>query len=568
MVAGISLAREDKSIYLQAEPSTAIENVTVEALEQLFTASDYARSRRRSAAIFHDCYSEMQRYFNSTPKPKIAFKYVIAEDSDARVEIKVADDGMSAEARFSQGEGGLSLSKSQVLQALRNAGVTSGIQRPAIDQLLAHSQGENCHEPLSIVIAKGKRPINGLDARFKPLVDDARKRVLRPQEREGGRVDMRDLGKLVSVNEGQAILEKLPPTKGQHGFTVKGQKLEASDGQDRELSAGNGVVVDPENNLRLLADRVGIPTFNDNSANVDEVLSLTNVDVSTGHIDFTGSVIVSGNVAEGMRVKAGGDITIAGYVDAAELHADGSITVSKGVIGKQLDEHESILAEHEDDDSVATLSTNVVAAGSVWVSYAQYAKLVGHSGVIVDKQTTHCHIVSQGTVCFGGEGKAAKGKLVGGLVETTSDLYCGQMGAPAGAKTRILFLVPNIASPEEIELGSLRTELANIVSHLRKLSVLSHNIQTMEASDRQVQFRRKLQQELPASQARLHEVQARIKELLAIEPPRPQLKAVATKHAYPNVQAEYLQERLRLREARGPTVLLLDGRELRVDSYS
>ena len=55
--------------------------------------------------------------------------------------------------------------------------------------------------------------------------------------------------------------------------------------------------------------------------------------MASGNIQFDGSVVIQGDVAKGMSVKATGDIEVAGIVEMASLEAGGNITVKSGVIG-------------------------------------------------------------------------------------------------------------------------------------------------------------------------------------------------------------------------------------------
>ena len=61
------------------------------------------------------------------------------------------------------------------------------------------------------------------------------------------------------------------------------------------------------------------------------------VDVSTGNIDFIGSVTVKGSVFEGFRVTSKKDIIVQGSANGAELFADGNITVRIGAINSKIE---------------------------------------------------------------------------------------------------------------------------------------------------------------------------------------------------------------------------------------
>ena len=52
-----------------------------------------------------------------------------------------------------------------------------------------------------------------------------------------------------------------------------------------------------------------------------------------GNINFTGSVVIHGDVLEGYSVKAKGDITVMGIVEGARLSAGGDILLHKGMRG-------------------------------------------------------------------------------------------------------------------------------------------------------------------------------------------------------------------------------------------
>jgi len=388
----------------------------------------------------------------------------IGQRRDAKLEFRISEDKMEAEAVVTAPYGGVSLSNEQVLNHLRNAGISKGIRKKAIEQIVTHTREAPPGATLSVPIARGKQPVNGEDTQFIPLVDDARQRVLKPQAKDEHRVDMRDLGGIASVKEGVDVLERVPPTSGIPGMTVTGEKIAAEDGKDKPLKPGTGTELSPTNPNRLRATLTGMPSFVENSCTVDDVLALQGVDVSTGHIDFDGSVFINGNVTPGMRVYADGDITVNGYVDSANLNAKGNITVTKGVIGHHRDPE--LL---EEDGSYPSHSTRIVADGTIWVAYSQYATLIPKHGLFVEKQLTHCQVITPGKIHIGGEAGAASGKIIGGQLEIANDVFVGQLGAPAGTRTRILFNIPDTSAEQEEEQRQLAETLAVLVLKKKKL---------------------------------------------------------------------------------------------------
>src|SRR5690625_7810254 len=100
---------------------------------------------------------------------------------------------------------------------------------------------------------------------------------------------------------------------------------------------------------------------------VDPNLKVQNVDLSTGNIDFDGSLEVTGDVTSGFVVRASGDIVVRGMGEKAEIHARKNLTVAGGVIGEEVgrDEHNQL-----------RLRTQLRAGGNLsakWVSPADLA---------------------------------------------------------------------------------------------------------------------------------------------------------------------------------------------------
>jgi len=557
---GLKFSMQTHIVYVEMMHTLNPAQLTVEELETEFRQSTYGKARIIGNAM-NNALQEAKRYRQENPNSKHNMRFKVAEVIDSELTISIDEELMEAEAHVIAPYGGKELTKGDILTSLREHEVTAGIRREAIEQIIEHTQTALPGLPLEVTIARGRKPVNGLDTRFKPLVQDARKRILKPQERGDGTVDMRDLGKQFSVKVGEAILRCIPATKGREGFNVKGEKLPATDGAERDLKAGAGTIINPENPLELIADKHGLPLFTDNTAEVDEVLNMANVDVGTGHVDYEGSVIVSGSVGEGMRVKATGDIIIAGYVDSAEINAGGNITVTKGVIGRQL-AHD----DEDDDHNFAPLSTRLIASGSVWVSYAQYAMLIGKHGVIADKQLTHCHVITQGNLCIGGEGKNATGKLIGGVVETTADVATGQLGAPAGTKTRIYFQQPLDASEADIELASLRTHLQQALGVMKKLLIAKQKLnEVLTLTDRQIEMKKRIDDEIAHQNNTIATLKGRVNMVLDAPAPDLSLQAIASRQLFPGAIVRFEDKFLRVKERRGGTVIALLNRDLIMD---
>ncbi|REL27845.1 DUF342 domain-containing protein [Thalassotalea euphylliae] len=363
-------------------------------------------------------------------------RYEILTRKDATITIQIGSEEMSAEAEITSAMGGAHLTAKAILDAAKAAGVKKGFSKEDLLKL-AHMAAKA--EPGTLVkhaIAAGREAVNGKDARIKPLVQSAQERILRPKKQEDGRVDMRDLGDIICVRIGEPLAKKIPLTQGIKGYTVTATPLLPEPGQDALLTPGEGTVVSPKNENVLISTKVGLPKIIDNGMEVDEIYKISNVDVGSGHIDFQGSVIIDGDVNEGMKVKATGDITIGGFVESAQLTAGGDITIASGIIGKKQD-----LDGQDSDIRDFKMSATIRAVGNLFAKYCQYADIQCNGNIRIENQLMHS-LIDVGGVLWVGEEDKANGKLIGGLVSASSSIHAGIVGATAGSKTLINFEKP------------------------------------------------------------------------------------------------------------------------------
>ncbi|ASP46980.1 DUF342 domain-containing protein [Cognaticolwellia beringensis] len=357
-------------------------------------------------------------------------KYQILERRDATVAFEIDSDNMSASAEITTALGGKHFSAKEILDAAQAANVCKGFSKDQLVKIAERATKEPAGSIVKGEIARGKLPIDGKDAYIKHLVQSAQDRILRPKEREDGSVDMRDLGDIICVKIGDPLAKKIPHTDGIPGYTVTGEVLEPSPGNDIEMRIGDGTVLSEKNTSILVSTLVGLPRIIENGMEVDSVYHLKKVDVSTGHVKFKGSVIIDGDVGEGMKVTATGDISIGGFVESATLDAGRDITIGTGIIGKkqEVDALES---------SQVNLSVNIKAGGKVYAKYSQYADISCDS-LRIENQIMHNIIIVDKTLWVGNKDKA-NGKLIAGYVSAGESVRAGTIGATAGGFTVITF---------------------------------------------------------------------------------------------------------------------------------
>lgn len=405
-------------------------------IKELFSQSEVA-----ACYLLDNLVSDFVALYNQkigelTSSESIEFSSPIAERRHAKAKIIVASDSMSAKVELSGPYGGEVLSANQILRLVTKQGVTMGIDKAAVEKLAADGETSQPGQVIIAEIARGQQPVKGDDSFFEPQTKNARDRVLQPQEvDDSGKVDMRNLGELISVKPGDCLVKRHLPTHGKPGFTVKGDALSAIPGELLDFEVGEGTQVSETDENVLIALNAGLPYLTERGARVDDVLELKGVDVSTGHIDFDGGVIVNGNVAEGMRLKAKGNVTINGFVENAYLEVDGDVTVLSGIIGRKVDD-EQISEDTE-------FSCQINASGVVCSKYIQYARVSSDRDVQFSSQISHSFIRAKSVV--GGSEKSPLGKIISGCFQVDQFLACATIGAPASTALHIT-LYPNYQS--------------------------------------------------------------------------------------------------------------------------
>ena len=373
---------------------------------------------------------------NSVLKPLQAGKegkevrYQILRRIDASIEIKLDSDEMGCSAEVTAAQGGKHLTAKSILNAAKEAGINKGFSKEQLIKLAQLAAREPAGSIVNAQIAWGKEAENGKDSQIKPLVESAQTRILKPKERDDGSVDMRDLGDIICVKVGDPLAQKIPFTHGKPGYTVTGTPLEPVPGEDVELQPGEGTQISPKNENVLVSTLIGLPRFIENGMEVDEVYKIKNVDISTGHVKFLGSVIIEGDVCEGMKVEATGDISVGGFVESATLIAGGDITTGSGIIGKKYDT-ETI------DIKDFSMSVNIQSGGDIFAKYCQYAD-ISCNNLRIENQLMHSMLNVKERVWVGKEDKA-DGKLIAGYIKAGTSVSAGIVGATAGANTVVTF---------------------------------------------------------------------------------------------------------------------------------
>jgi uncharacterized protein len=419
----LELSQQGQTVSLRVEP---LANAEMEVSRGDVYAA-LSNINANQFFIFENAIDSALEVFNSDSESNLSVEpktIIIAEKRSATLIVKTSPDLMTASMTIVGAYGGNNVMANELLSALKDNHIIKGIRKVQLQELLTKGQDLAAGDRVTLTVAFGKPAEDGTDSQFKPLVEDISQRVLRPQHKADGTVDMLNLGEMVTVTTSQAIMRRIPATPGVVGFNVIGNDIDCVAGQEVPFTVGDGTAISENNENLLVATKSGIPLITPNGMQVDDALIVKGVNATTGHINFDGSVVVQGDVTSGMKVTATGNISVSGFVELAELNAGGDVVVVNGVIGKP---------QHSNDGHLACF---IKAKGKVTSKFAQYVEIDAGNNVELSLHALHCHIRSQGEVIVLDQFKR-HGTLSGGIIEAAYSVKALNIGSLAGTPTEI-----------------------------------------------------------------------------------------------------------------------------------
>lgn len=244
------------------------------------------------------------------------------------IEIVASASKLKAYLRIKTLDDKVKIPAQQVILKLREEGIVYGFNVSGIRKYLDEKDFFK-----ELVIAEGKHPIDGKDAEiiFNFQTDDK----IEFREREDGSVDFKNLDNIKSINHGGLLCTLVPETIGEDGKDIFGNVIPAKPGKAKELKLGRNTTLS-EDGLKLHSKVDGCIVVSGDTVNVENIYKVSDVDQLTGNIDFVGSVLVSGDVKAGFKIKAKGDVVIKGMVEACMIETEGDITIGSGMNGRDI----------------------------------------------------------------------------------------------------------------------------------------------------------------------------------------------------------------------------------------
>lgn len=327
--------------------------------------------------------------------------------------------------------------------------VIYGIDKDRLQNLLyLTKKGEASEE--KYLIAKGTKPIDGCDGDLLIIGDSYEEdNKIRNYHYINERIDFRyyQQFKPLFVDSGDIIGFYTPPTKGSFGVNVKGNTIKAKDGSDVNFNLGENVYIQ---NNKIYSKAKGILNYKSEGShiyiNVENVLVIdSNIDYSTGNIQFPGTIVIKGDIMPSFEVVSGKDIYVDG-INSATAKAEGDIIVTNGITGGKLDNKYS----------------NVKAKGIIKARFIQFSNVESDNKIIASKHIIHSNLYSNDKIELTG----FPGSLIGGKLIALNGIIANRMGTKINIPT---LLSIGVNYKDHITYQNLLLELKKLSSQLDKI---------------------------------------------------------------------------------------------------
>lgn len=222
--------------------------------------------------------------------------------------------------------GGSEIDEDAVKKLLSDNSVTSGINETLISAICQKKKYMQIFE-----IARGTEAVNGKDGYIVERYE--RQNSIKIREDENGNLNYKELNNVKSIHANDIICDIVYPVEGIDGLRVDGKIIAARQGKKPKIPQGRNISFS-EDKTQLISDKDGELVFKDGVFLVNELLTIDHdVDNASGNIDFTGDVLIKGDVREGFSVKAEGNITIKGTAEGATIVSASNVIIERGMTG-------------------------------------------------------------------------------------------------------------------------------------------------------------------------------------------------------------------------------------------
>jgi uncharacterized protein (DUF342 family) len=356
--------------------------------------------------------------------------------------VSIKNSSMEAYVKISQPEDDNLYHCEQIIAALKDNNVTYGIDRVAIESAIQQGQYN-----LDILVARGTQPIEGTVGFYDYFFDqtiDSKPRVL-----EDGTVDYYAMTRIVTVLEGEKIIEYHPAVQGTNGVDVTGKEIKALPVRDLSIIKGKGFLLSDDRRFYTAALTGKIELQNDHLLITNVLEIKEDIDYLQGDVHFKGDLMIYGSVSSGMFIEADGNITIRGHVEGATIVAGKDVVFESGMQGAG--------------------KGTVIAGGSIRGKFFEQVDMKAVKEVTANA-IMNCNVEAGESIVVTGK----RGIILGGSVTALETITASTIGNLAEIKTNVN---AGVLTDINLEIKQLNEK---IEQHKRRLEQITDAMDMIE----------------------------------------------------------------------------------------
>lgn len=264
--------------------------------------------------------------------------------------------------------------------------------------------------PLRILFASGFDQTDGW-ARY--FILKIKPEVQSGEIQEDGSINYRERRFIHQVSKGTPIAEEVPAQEASDGLDIFGETIKGRLLKHKEYKIGKNISPARDNALLLVSDVDGSLTYRAPHVEVNEkVYIASDINYSTGNIEFKGTVEIKGNVISGFKVISGADCIIHENIDEGSADVKGDLYVKGGIHGSE--------------------KSMINIGGSLTAKYIRNGNLHCEGNIFVEDSIINSKIMCRGKVTVISK---KSGRILGGEIIGKQGISVNTVGSQTGTDT-------------------------------------------------------------------------------------------------------------------------------------
>ena len=222
---------------------------------------------------------------------------------------------------------------------------------------------------------------------------------------------------VINIDKQNKLFTIYPPSRaGRNGYDVFNKEIIASDGVPLKVEIGENIREVQVKNCKVYYSLIEGRFFYDKLKgfiNVRKVMTVDNVDLDSGNINFKGDLYVRGDIVDNMEVVLEGDLIVKGNIGAANIFTKGDLKCDGGIVTRN--------------------KGRISCKGNILAKFMENSIVECYGDIRVLNAILNSEVKSNKSIVVKGE----KGFIIGGNIYAKDSIKAVSIGSSHGNKTDI-----------------------------------------------------------------------------------------------------------------------------------